>query len=305
VLKPCPNEFGFFERQSIIRLLNKYDCNYNYFNGTTYDNYLFNINTTELEDINNIKLLKQKDFPLNFFCKDEIIKKKRMSKNMLLEAGYTFEDFQGLSVDNLLKLDIDREYVIQVLKNKSTIPNKSNRLDLETFLRLRFTIPELIKIGFNPLYLYAKYYNDHDLAAHYLNLERQKDEDEDEVQGYLLQLLTRFSINSTYDTLLKKLISVNNLKSLTDFLNKNETFKIAWDIDGQIIPSYTLEEQDKIKGIKPLEDKDKTVRFRYVGTPTEFKRAGFTPVELKDEFTLDELRKTFTPDELRKAGFTI
>ncbi len=80
VLKPCPNEFGIFERQSIIRLLNKYDCNYNYFNGTTYDNYLFNINTKELEDINNIKLLKQKDFPLNFFCKDEIIKKKECQK---------------------------------------------------------------------------------------------------------------------------------------------------------------------------------------------------------------------------------
>jgi hypothetical protein len=265
--------------------------------GTENRSLLFNIETKELDDIKIIKLLKQRNFSLNFFCNDKIIKKKRMSKQMLLEAGYKFNDFVELSADNLLKLYIDRDYVIEILKQLY----KNNRLILENLLKLKFTIPELIKIGFNPLILYATHNNDNDLVSHYLNLERPSKE----VIDYLLSLLMKKS-NGTFETLLRKIISVSNLNKILKIINKSSYYSrhILWFSNEHIIQSYTPEDQQKLKDEKPLESKDETIRFRYVGTATEFKRAGFTPAELKDEFTPAELREAgFREVELTEAGF--
>lgn len=289
---PCPNKFGLFEKQSIIELLNKYNCNYVDII-LKEQSLLYKINKEELENSENIKLLKAKEFPICFFATDEILKIKRMTQNMLMNGDYTIKDFEQCNLRSLLKLDLNRNFLIDIAKK---IP-KTERPSAHELLNF-FTIKELIEIGINPILLYAIIKKNSILEGHYIMLESEG------IQ-YLLQEYMKKNYN-IFDDVLKKIISISNLKDIFKKIEKIDSQYIPWD-KSQVLSFYTLEEQEKLKGTQNLDlnGKDNIVRFRYIDTAYGFKTAGFTPAELKDEFTPAELRAAgFTLDELRAAGFT-
>jgi hypothetical protein len=88
-------------------------------------------------------------------------------------------------------------------------------------------------------------------------------------------------------TFVQDLVRIISIKVFKDIYDDSKLHKksLPWNIE----TIFTPEELNKINGRTVLEDKDKTVRLKRIGTATDFKQMGLTPSELKDEFTSAEL----------------
>jgi hypothetical protein len=331
---PCPNEFGVFDGHvmtiapSLLKMLNKYNCFYHNIYAGPKNISLYKISKKELEDLNNIKLLKSRRFPLQYFTSFEIAEKKKFTKQTLESVGFNDNQIAELELEFLNRIDMTRNELIQIVKlsKKKFAIDKFGRPEILNLIEVfKFTIQELKEIGFSPLVLYALLKNDKNLLKKYFYLfhlvpfdikiylwnnifpsqalrEQLKIETVQPFNQELIKLISiktlkefLYSINSRIHEEAPRIIEEARQRGNFNVIKETEKNISSWDTK-KFLSFYTEEEQRKIKGEIPLEPEDETVRLKYIGTASEFKEIGFT---------LDELRGEFTLDELTTAGFSV
>lgn len=165
--------------------------------------------------------------------------------------------------------------------------------------------------GFSPIELYAYLFmkgsNKYKLIIKYLETMHKGEGHIGQFHSENDNTLKIFNLrNNTWNTeTLKKLISISYFKVLfKDWQNERVVEQLPWRM---VMFNFTKEEENKIKGLVKLEEKDYKVSLKNIGTATDFKQLGYNAVELKDAgFTLLELKDAgFSSEELQTADFTI
>ena len=267
-----------------------------------------------VDDINN---LIKREFPLLFF-----LDKKENIEN-LFNAGFNY--------NNLIKSGLDEKTILEKFKHftfgirflyhfqfsiKQILEQATYYTLLNEFLNDMNSRPSewmkknpirykmLKEAGFSPIELYVDRFmkdsNKYKLIIKYLDTMHKGRGQIGQFHSENENTSKIFNFrNNTWDfETLKKLISISYFKVLFSVVN------YSWNM-GQF--HFTQEEENKIKGLVELEEKDYKVSLKNIGTAADFKQLDYNAVELKDAgFTLLELKDAgFSSEELQTADFTI
>ena len=251
----CPEKFPttvLGSASKLINMLKKFNCNYSDIKGQK-EHSLYRITKKELEETDNIKLLKKRGFPLSYFLSSYIAEIKKFSRQTLKDMGIYDDKLDKLELEiGLLKtlsllenIDMTDEefielfrksgkimdYVIQPLEdflnssiNRYMRGTESNRQPLFHALKNMkrtesFTSREFKKMGFSPLILYANLKSNKKLVDEYYYLHHN---------SIIIYLLKNFFPEDAqqvpaFNEDLKKLISIANLNKFYQNIMKMKT----------------------------------------------------------------------------------